>query len=500
MAEKARGWTLWSRSGYRGPSELNPRATDVATVPSDTAAPAYDDAAPGAGYDAGYDAVAPGAANPSAAPAPVPRPAGAPGRRGGDTLVDRIIDERSVHIEFQAVHDAESGQIVAFEALSRGPQGPLQSPLQLFGAARAAGRLGELDWVCRAAAFRAMLEAGLPSSVSLLVNADADSLIEPCPADLLPTVLDAERKLRVFVDITGRAVSRFPCHALETARRARAASWGVSINDIEFSAAGTTLLPTLEPDVVKLNHNLITSGLAQANTALMAAIAEGERTGAALLVERVENTDAAMMARAAGARYQQGYLLGKPGPLPAHLPMPQAPLPLLHVDATSTTATTPWRLLSDGGARTTSNVSQAALDHLVMAAATQAGTGDHPPVVAAVSAAGADLPAERQVMFSMLLERCPLIVILGHQVSAWSDWRVRAADLPVGHALADETCFLLLSPTLTVAVAARRHPHNGQPPVWDLAVTLSPGLCRAVMRHLLGVVDTLAGGVHSGGE
>ncbi|GAB3831110.1 hypothetical protein ACFPIJ_30290 [Dactylosporangium cerinum] len=101
------------------------------------------------------------------------------------------------------------------------------------------------------------------------------------------------------------------------------------INDIEFSAAGAALLPTLEPDVVKLNHQLISSGLGQANVALIAAMAECERTRAALLVERVENSDASMIARAAGSYFQQGHLLGKPGPLPEHLPQPLHPIPLL---------------------------------------------------------------------------------------------------------------------------------------------------------------------------
>ncbi|WP_426512799.1 EAL domain-containing protein [Dactylosporangium sp. McL0621] len=329
----------------------------------------------------------------------------------------------------------------------------------------------------------------------MLVNAEADSLIEPCPPDLLPTVLEAERKLRVFVELSGRVTSRYPCNALETARRARAANWGVSINDIEFSAAGLALVPTLEPDVVKLNHSLISSGFAQSSAALIAAMGESERTGAALLLERVENSDAAMVAKAAGARYQQGHLLGRPGPLPASLPQPLAPLPLRREDV-DTTAATPWSLLHDGGAPATTGISQAALDHLVLAAATRAGAGDQLSVVAVVAPPG-DVEPARQAMFAMLLERCPLIVLLGHGVAGWSDWRVRAADLPVGHALADETCFVLLAPGVSMALAGRRHHRDGAAPVWDLAVSQRPEAGQAVMRRLLGTVGRLEGGVHS---
>lgn len=475
---KTRGWTLWSRSGYRGPSDLKPGAggggTDLGEPPDDVPEPSG---------------------------APAARPA-APARRrpaaGGATPIDQIIADRAIRIEYQPVHDTEHGQIVGFEALTRGPDGPLQSPVQLFAAAHAAGRLGELDWICRVTAFREMLDARLPPSISLFVNVEADSLIEPCPADLLPTVQEAEQRLRVYVDLTGRAISRFPCHALETARRARAANWGVAINDIEFSAAGAALLPTLEPDVVKLNHQLIASGLGQANSALIAAMAESERTRAALLVERVENSDASMIARAAGSHLQQGHLLGKPGPLPDQLPQPVHPIPLLVHPDPDQALSTPWSVLSTGGARQTSNVSQAGLDHLVLSVTTKAAAGDQAPVIAAVvPVEGATMAPERQVMFTMLLERCPLIVLVGPNVSAWGDWRVRAADLPVGHAFAHETCFVVLSPTISIAVAGQ--PHGGRPqdpPVWDIAVTQNPDLCRTVMRQVLRAVDALAGGVH----
>jgi EAL domain-containing protein (putative c-di-GMP-specific phosphodiesterase class I) len=480
---KTRGWTLWSRSGYRGPSDLKPGADpddDEPDEPPDEEPPEP-------------------TSTPKAAAAPK-RPA-RPRPTGTGTLVDQIIAERSIRIEYQAVHDTEHGQVVGFEALTRGPEGPLHSPVQLFAAAHAAGRLGELDWICRVTAFREMLEAGLPPSISLFVNVEADSLIEPCPPDLLPTVQEAEQRLRVYVDLTGRAISRFPCQALETARRARAANWGVAINDIEFSAAGAALLPTLEPDVVKLNHQLISSGLGQANIALIAAMAECERTRAALLVERVENSDASMIARAAGSYFQQGHLLGKPGPLPEHLPQPLHPIPLLVHPDPDEAVSTPWSVMSAGGARQTAAVSQAGLDHLIMGITTRAAVGDQPPAVAVViPASSATLAPERQVMFTMLLERCPLIIIVGPNVSAWNDWRVRAADVPTGHAFAQQTCFVVLSPGLSMAVAGQPHGgHPQEPPVWDIAVSQNPDMCRTVMRQILRTVDTLAGGVHHHG-
>ncbi|GAB3831107.1 hypothetical protein ACFPIJ_30295 [Dactylosporangium cerinum] len=158
-------------------------------------------------------------------------------------------------------------------------------------------------------------------------------------------------------------------------------------------------------------------------------------------------------------------------------------------------------MLSTGGARQTSAVSQAGLDHLILGITTRAAVGDQAPAVAVVTPAGAATMApERPVMFTMLLEHCPLIIVVGPDVSAWSSWRVRAADMPAGHAFAHETCFVVLSPGLSMAVAGWPHGgHPQDPPVWDIAVSQSPDLCRTVMRQILRTVDTLAGGVHHHG-
>lgn len=484
MADKSTGWILWSRDGQtrdEGTTRWDPRKgakSEANREPEDKSAPEATEVAPLS-----------------------PAPEGA--RRGGRrpqngsqrTLVDEIIENRSVEIEYQAVSDIRHGQVVGFEALSRGPQGPLRSPLHLFAAARAVGRLGELDWICRAAAFQGMLDADLPPSVSLFVNVEPDSLIEPCPDDVLKTIWQAEATLRVFVDITGRALSRHPREALETVRLARAAKWGVALNDIEYSSAGMALLPTIEPDVVKLNYQILASGLTPVAAATMATIAEAEHTGAALLLERVEDTSATMTGRAIGAAYQQGRLLGLEGPLPKRLPTPLAPLPMLHGDPPEQMQT-PWAVLDKSGVRHTPDVDQTGLDHLIATVATRACVGEQPPMVAWITPLGGEVRPDTQRMLGLMLDRCPLILLAGPNVSMWNDWRVRAGNVTGDHPLAREWCFLLLSPSTAMVVAARRQDATGVQGLWDVMVSQNQDVCRAVVRELLHTIDTLPGGVY----
>lgn len=83
-----------------------------------------------------------------------------------DRLFSNILDLRELRVVFQPLVDLRSGEIVALEALARGPEStPLASPLALFAAARRADRVAELDWACRAAAFTAFLEAGVPPAM-----------------------------------------------------------------------------------------------------------------------------------------------------------------------------------------------------------------------------------------------------------------------------------------------------------------------------------------------
>ena len=77
-------------------------------------------------------------------------------------VIDEIIDAGRIRTLFQPIVELANGAVVGFEALSRGPAGTaLESPLALFEAASAAGRVGELDWLCRTKAMQAAARSNL---------------------------------------------------------------------------------------------------------------------------------------------------------------------------------------------------------------------------------------------------------------------------------------------------------------------------------------------------
>ncbi len=85
---------------------------------------------------------------------------------------------------YQPVIELESGGVVGYEALARGPEGgELERPDKLLSAARRAGLLAQVDWECRLAAVSGALDAGLDRSTTLFVMVGTNSTSwMPCRA------------------------------------------------------------------------------------------------------------------------------------------------------------------------------------------------------------------------------------------------------------------------------------------------------------------------------
>jgi EAL domain-containing protein (putative c-di-GMP-specific phosphodiesterase class I) len=266
---------------------------------------------------------------------------------GPDDALRQILDQRHMRTLFQPLVHLVDGEVVGFEALSRGPQGGvLESPLALFEAAEEAGRVAELDWLCAASASRAAHEARLNPSLTIFVNFRPGTLTSPYPVDLGEDISRARQQLRFVAEIDESDLRHDPAAVLEAAARARADGWGVALDNVGATPASLALLPILRPDVVKLDLRLLADhqdlDAAEIETAVRA-YAEG--SGAAVLAQRVELTDDVLSARAFGATYGQGWHYGHPEPLPTESRIPRAPFPLIRA-AKSNLLVTPFDVVA----------------------------------------------------------------------------------------------------------------------------------------------------------
>ncbi|MCG2797672.1 MAG: EAL domain-containing protein [Cellulomonas sp.] len=395
-----------------------------------------------------------------------------------------LLDRREIRTLFEPLVDLMSGQVVALEARPCGPEhGPLASARSLFAAARRAGRVAELDWTCRAVAFETFLEAGVPPSVSLLVDMTPESIGQDCPADLVRTIARAESRLRVFVELTGRALSADPAGALAAADHAREMGWGIVVGGVGASPSPIAMLPIVAPDAVQIDLRR----LGETERGAAAAIVSGvlrhtARTGAALLVKGVQTRNDAAWARALGASCGLGRYLGAPGPLQETYPLPRTPIPLIKVAPTDLHVASPFELFE--GAPMV-KVDRTHLDDLAGMLASVPRTSGCPSVFLVCLGASDQLPPA--VVETGIPEGAMVFVAFGTDMPPEPARGVRGVRLPPGDAFAGELFLIVLSDQAPAAAFARA----ASPDFYDAVVTHDFELVHEIARHIIRRVPVL---------
>lgn len=237
--------------------------------------------------------------------------------------LEEVLASAAVESVLQPIVDLDTGRVVAYEALARGPRGTeLERPDVLFAVAREQGRLAELDQICRRAALDAALRYGVVAPLTLFVNVEPEVLDSAPVEELLALSADAPDGLNVVMEITERALAARPADLLATVERVRSVGWRIALDDVGADDLSLAFMPLLRPDVVKLDLRLVQQRPGAKVAEIMNAVnAYAEQSGAVVLAEGIETDDHLTVARALGARLGQGWLFGRPerglAPLPA---------------------------------------------------------------------------------------------------------------------------------------------------------------------------------------
>ena len=371
---------------------------------------------------------------------------------GPEGDLDAIID-RGVRAVYQPIVDLESGDVMAYEALARGPvNSPLEGPGALFAAAGSQGRLAELDRACCAAALRGATQAGLRAPASLFVNIEPEVIDAELDGSSRASLFDLRRRLSIFFEVTERALTSRPAQLLETVERMRRAGFGIALDDVGADQRSLALLPLLRPDVVKLDISLIHNHPSRQSGEVMNGVcAYAEQTGATILAEGVETRQHVLAARSMGATLAQGWLFGRPGALPstaqAHrsavtlgLPprvSPRSPVALVHAQ----------RGLRVGRKDVLLSVTRALEAQALK-------LGEHAVIAATFQDVRHFTPATR-ARYERLGARAGLTVALGVGMPDPPAAGVRGADLPTDDELVGEWDVAVLGPHYAGAIVAR---------------------------------------------
>jgi EAL domain-containing protein (putative c-di-GMP-specific phosphodiesterase class I) len=366
-----------------------------------------------------------------------------------------VLAQRSVTAVYQPVTDLASGAVVAYEALARGPRGTaLERPDALFAAATRAGRVAELDELCRSVAIDGARRR-VVRPLSLFVN--VEPVAAPLPGPRTPAAAPyagAPFGTRVVAEITERNLTAHPAQLLRMVEGFRARGWGIALDDVGADPGSLALLPLLRPDVIKLDLRLVQDQPGRAIAEIFGAVsAEAERSGAVVLAEGIETEQHADVARSLGATLGQGWLLGRPGPLPADMPSRRStPVPIGTVRPGDPTASPFERVAAHRDARSTTKGLLIEMSKLLEAQALAS------PSEAVVLAAFQDVryfTSRTRERYARLAEHVTFVGALGAGMGAEPVAGVRGAHLLPDDAVRGEWDIAVLGPHFAAALVAR---------------------------------------------
>ncbi len=233
------------------------------------------------------------------------------------TLQDIILGDGLSSV-YQPIVDLGTGDIFAYEALTRGPRGSsLESPATLFGIADEVDLTVELDRACFRGALRnaKTLEPVHRLFVNLLPMSFYDSaFIEIEVGNLLSAA--GLTPANIVFEITERlAIENFASF-----KRALAAytamGFGVAIDDVGTRHSNLETVMSLRPHFIKISDVLV-RGIARSTVKremLRSLRHIAETIDAVMVAEGIENLEDVIALRDLGLRYGQGYYMAYPAP------------------------------------------------------------------------------------------------------------------------------------------------------------------------------------------
>ncbi|TFW14818.1 GGDEF domain-containing protein [Duganella callida] len=237
------------------------------------------------------------------------------------THLHDILARRQLSALFQPIVHMQTGEIIAYEGLIRGPSdSPLHSPLNLFKAARANGLTVQVEHLCRRVVLERFAELELPGK--LFLNVSPDSLLQRDARH--GETLEYIHRIginpdRVIIELTENQPTYDYALMREAVLHYRKMGFQIAIDDLGEGFSSLRLWSELRPEYVKIDMHFI-QGINQDPVKLqfVRSIQEiAEKSNTRVIAEGMETQAELLVLRDVGVAYGQGYHLGRPHPNPA---------------------------------------------------------------------------------------------------------------------------------------------------------------------------------------
>ncbi|HZW20856.1 EAL domain-containing protein [Noviherbaspirillum sp.] len=235
--------------------------------------------------------------------------------------IHEILSTHDLLAEFQPIVDLRTGHIFGHEGLIRGPKGTaLESPLSLLGAARQAGRGGELERLCVRILWERFQSLGLPGMLFLNLSLPAlcakDEHGSRTPAYLSALGMDPRR---IVIELTEDQTVSCYRRARRVVSLCRLRGFAIGIDDLGAGYSSLRLWLELAPEYVKVDMAFV-RGADKDDKRLefLRSVQKIAATfGTKVIAEGIESEAEYDAVRRLGLPYGQGYFIGRPSASPA---------------------------------------------------------------------------------------------------------------------------------------------------------------------------------------
>ena len=237
------------------------------------------------------------------------------------THLNDILARKQLSALFQPIVHMQTGEIIAYEGLIRGPSdSPLHSPMNLFKTARANGLTVEVEHLCRKVVLERFAELQLPGKLFLNVSPESLMQRDARHGETLEVIHQIGiNPDRVIIELTENQ----PTYDYELMREAvlhyRKMGFQIAIDDLGEGFSSLRLWSEVRPEYVKIDMHFI-QGINHDPVKLqfVRSIQEiAEKSNTRVIAEGIETQAELLVLRDVGVAYGQGYHLGRPHPQPA---------------------------------------------------------------------------------------------------------------------------------------------------------------------------------------
>jgi EAL domain-containing protein (putative c-di-GMP-specific phosphodiesterase class I) len=216
---------------------------------------------------------------------------------------------------FQPIVDIGTGAVFAYEALVRGPSG--EGAASVLAKVTAENRYA-FDQQCRVKAIETAVRAGiLDTGARLSINFLPNAVYSPKACIQLTLRTAAATGFpteRLIFEFTEQEEMADPAHVADIVATYRAMGFGTALDDFGAGHSGLGLLARFQPDMLKLDMELIRDIDASLPRRVIVegVVRMADGLGLTAIAEGVETEAEFDALRGLGIRYMQGYFLARP--------------------------------------------------------------------------------------------------------------------------------------------------------------------------------------------